>query len=333
MNINQTLLAHRTDKTQRASRKGFAPRDRDDANDTAHLGAPTSGLAMLRAPGFLRPKPAETAADLKAGIESLHAKIVSDEDHASKWDQWHHLIAQAERYLAMPDSFDEPDFGPIRRVQTNDAQTVLVDLHVPRPYLAGSMARTWRYIQTKTPNGVHLQQIGADDTTCTRSARLWRNGAEEGMTVLGIAVGSTRDIYPTATVYTRQAGEWHPAKDRFTSDAASIEGRSLFLTEDGSLCLEQVWTGNGDLELAFDGDSPRVCVQGGQETYHLEFSDGRYALHVPTPEERTRQQHEREVRRLTEALEAATPPAAIVRDGDRVSIGKVTLPVRKIGAA
>lgn len=300
------------------------------AQDSVQLGgsAPAPMPTLSRVAAWLKPE--TTAVELKADIEALYAKIQTDDDYGSKAGQWKLLIEQAEKYLAMPDSFDGPDFGPLSRAKTNDPDVTFVCIHAPRPYLAGTMSRNWNYIQTKTAEGVHLQRIGADETTQAWDAHLWKNGAEEGMTVIGLAIGSTRDVYPVATVYTRQGEDWQPARDRFTTSTGNLEGHKLFPGGDGSLCIEEAWPEPGYLQMAFDGDTNRVLVTGGQETYSIEFADGKYSLDFEPAEEKRRKARERELDRMMDALDQPSTDGAITLDGDTVNIAGVKLPVRRI---
>ncbi|NDD31556.1 MAG: hypothetical protein EB084_25170, partial [Proteobacteria bacterium] len=272
------------------------------------------------------------AAALRADIEKTYQEqILADDGFDEKPQQWAALIAQAERYLALPESFDGGDFGPMRRIATPDPDVAFVTIQAPSPYLAGTLSQNWNYLQTRKDGTVHLQRLGEKDPKHFRDARFWKDGDASMMTVLTVAKLASNAYVPAVSVRRLDGDDWVPASDRFVTNTATLEGHDLFLGADGSLCLDEAYTGGPFISMAFDGDSPNVVLRGGADEHPLPLVSGRYVLQVKTEAEKAQEARDAEVARITESFGRIAGEPAITRSENEVNINGVKLPVRRVG--
>lgn len=286
-------------------------------------------VLVARAP---QPASRPDAAALQADIEKTYQEqILADDGYDQKHQQWAALIAQAERYLALPESFDGGDFGPLTRIATPDPDVAFVTIQAPQPYLAGTLSQNWNYLQTRKDGTVHLQRLGEKDPTHFRDARFWKDGDASMMTVLTVAKISSTAYVPAVSVRRLEGEDWVPESDRFTTNTATLEGHDLFLAADGSLCLDEAIGGAPYVSMAFDGDSPNVVLQGGAEEHPLPLVSGRYVLHVKTEAEKAQEARDAEAARIMESLGRIAGEPAITRSENEVNIDGIKLPVRQVG--
>ncbi|MHC9543800.1 MAG: hypothetical protein AB9903_30170 [Vulcanimicrobiota bacterium] len=272
------------------------------------------------------------AAAVRSEIEGLYEKVIADttadDDRSGIWEQ---IVTRSEEYLKMEGGFNTDSFEPMMRYATSDPDIQFVTLSAPRPYLAGTMASNWNFIQWKDEKGIHVQSLGKDTCDWYHDGKVWKDGDTTYLTGLGLAKGSSRDMGAYVSVMEKTEDGWVQVKNRFTSPVTHLEGHELYLSPNGSFSLENDMATDDVLEFSFIDNSSDISIKGKDE-HILALQDGIYHLHPgKTKEERRQEQMKKELEESLTNLKNGDTEDHISIENDKVNIGGVTLPIKSPG--
>jgi len=269
------------------------------------------------------------APELRAKIEDLYAKVIDDKTPDEKRsDIWAEIVEKSGEYLKMEGGFNSDCTMPLSRYSTSDPDVQFVTLSAPRPYLAGTMASNWNFIQWKDEKGVHAQSLGEDDCSWNTEGKVWKEGDTTYLTALGLSKASTRDMGAYVKVYEKKDDGWAASKNRFQSPVAELEGHELYLSDEGSFSVANDMTTDSVLEFSFAGNHNDILIKGENEN-HLTLQDGVYHLHPgKTKQERHQEEVKKELEDSIERLKTGNTEAGIEIEKNKVNIGGVTLPIK-----
>jgi len=298
-----------------------------NTQDSAEIsGAPKSGTfsPSLIASIFKRPD----APELRAEIENLYAKVIDDKTPDEKRsDMWAEIVEKSGEYLKMDGGFNNDSFMPLSRYKTSDPDVQFVTLSAPRPYLAGTMASNWNFIQWKDEKGVHAQALGEDDCSWHTDGKVWKDGDRTLLTALGLSKASTRDVGAFVKVLEKKEDGWTARANMFQSPVAELEGHELYLSDSSFSVANDMATDNV-LEFSFAGNHDDILIKGENEN-HLTLQDGVYQLHPgKTKQEKHQEEVKKELEDSIEHLKTGNTEAGIEIEKNKVNIAGVTLPIK-----